>query len=57
MYEGNGRGSIPLFGASEENGATDFGGQREIKLEMEKECLCSGLRRFSLQAVEKDGIW
>ena len=36
MYEGNGRGSIPLFGANAENGATDFRGSTGMKLELEK---------------------
>jgi len=48
MYEGNGRGSIPLFGANAENGAADFQASTRMKLELEKRWLCSGLRRFLL---------
>ena len=35
MYEGNGRGSIPLFGANAENGPTDFRGSSRMELELE----------------------
>jgi len=48
MYEGNERGSTPLFGANAENVATDFRGSTRMKLEVEKGWLCSGLRRFLL---------
>jgi len=57
MYEGNGRGSIQLFGANAENRATDFRGSTRMKLVVEKGWLCSGLRRFLLKAIKRDGIW
>jgi hypothetical protein len=57
MYEGNGRWSIPLFGANAENGATDFRGSTRRKPELEKGWLCSGLRQFLAERIGAGQIW